>query len=168
MHLKEPGMHEDWKFHHVGIVVRDKDKAIEFYQALSIGPFSSFVGPSGLTVTETKVRGKAAGQSFLECSTALGGSRFTVIQPLEGGESVYNEFLEKKGEGLHHIAFIVDDLDKEIHSMTEMGCSVIQSGTIMQNGKVRSKYCYFDTDKVGGTIIELVGMVDKGVVPGVV
>jgi methylmalonyl-CoA/ethylmalonyl-CoA epimerase len=161
-------MHEDWKFHHVGIVVRDKDNAIEFYKSLGIGPFTSFVGPSGLSVTETKVLGKAAGHSFLECSTALGGSRVTIIQPLEGGESVYSEFFEKKGEGLHHIAFIVDDLDKEIASMAKMGCSVIQSGTVMQNGKARSKYCYFDTDKVGGTIIELVGMVDKGVVPGVV
>ena len=79
----------------------------------------------------------------------IGGLVFEVVQPLEG-ETPVKEFLEKKGEGIHHLGFFVDDLDKETAKMAEKGFMVSQSGETPD-----VKWVYFDTDAVGGVVIEL-------------
>jgi len=79
----------------------------------------------------------------------LGGVGFEIIQPLKG-ETVYTEFLEKKGEGVHHLAFGVEDFDAEVADMKKRGFRIVQTGAM---GNVR--WAYFDTDKLGGMLIEL-------------
>ena len=66
------------------------------------------------------------------------------------GETPVKEFLEKKGEGIQHIGFFVDDLDQETAKMAERGFTVTQSGELPN-----VKWAYFDTDAVGGVAIEL-------------
>ena len=145
-------MQENWKFHHVSVIVRDMNKAIEYYQSLGIGPFPPLIGPSGTTpLTEKKVRGKPMDYN-IDLRLAEGGVgqiQFEVIQPLEG-ETPVKEFLGKKGEGMHHLGFFVDDLDKETAKMAEKGFMVSQSGETPG-----VKWAYFDTDRVGGVVIEL-------------
>jgi methylmalonyl-CoA/ethylmalonyl-CoA epimerase len=63
------------------------------------------------------------------------------------------EFLEKRGEGIHHIGFFVDGLDRETAKMAEKGFKITQSG---ETPEVR--WAYFDTDAVGGVVIELMQM----------
>jgi 4-hydroxyphenylpyruvate dioxygenase-like putative hemolysin len=76
---------------------------------------------------------------------------FELIQPLKG-KSVYSDFLEEKGEGFHHLAFIVQDLDKEVADMKNRGFKVIQTGA-----RPKSRWAYFDTDRIsGGCVIELI------------
>jgi 4-hydroxyphenylpyruvate dioxygenase-like putative hemolysin len=87
--------------------------------------------------------------------SGFGGLKFEIVEPLEG-ESIYKEFLDKKGEGIHHLAFVVDDLDAEIAKMAERGFKVIQTGQT-----ARGKFAYFDTDKVGGVVTELVQFVSQ-------
>jgi hypothetical protein len=79
----------------------------------------------------------------------LGGIGFELIQPLKG-ETVYTEFLEKHGEGLHHLAYGVEDFDAEVEEMKKRGFKVVQTGAMAS-----SRWAYFDTDKVGGMLIEL-------------
>ncbi len=101
-------MQENWKFHHVSVIVRDMNKAIEYYQSLGIGPFPPFIGPSGTTpLTEKKVRGKPMDYNIdlRHAEGGVGQIQFEVIQPLEG-ETPVKEFLEKKGEGMHHLGFL--------------------------------------------------------------
>ena len=59
----------------------------------------------------------------------MGGIGLELIQPLKG-RSVYGEFLEKKGEGIHHLAFMVEDLDAEIADMEKRGFKVVQTGAM--------------------------------------
>lgn len=151
-------MHQNWKFHHVSVVVRDMKKAIEFYQSLGIGPFPPLLGPEGtVPLTGKTVWGKPADWE-LDLRHAEGGVGdlvFEVIQPLEG-ETPVKEFLEKKGEGIHHIGFFVDDLDQETAKMAEKGFTITQSG---ETPTVR--WAYFGTDKVGGVVIELMQQISK-------
>ena len=63
------------------------------------------------------------------------------------------EFLEKRGEGIHHIGFFVDGFDRETAKMAEKGFKITQSG---ETPEVR--WAYFDTDAVGGVVIELMQM----------
>ena len=145
-------MHENWKFHHASVMVKDMDKAIKFYEALGIGPFPPTIGPEGVPLSGQTVRGEKSDymMDLRYAEGGVGGLKFELVQPLEG-ESIYKEFLEKKGEGIHHIAFTVDDLDTEIAKMAERGFKVLQTGQTS-----RGKFAYFDTDKVGGVVIELV------------
>lgn len=143
-------MHKNWKFHHIAVIVKDMNKAIEYYESLGIGPFPPFIGPEGtVTLTEKKVRGKPVDYQIDLRQAEVGGLTFEVIQPLEG-ETPVKEFLEKKGEGIQHIGFFVDDLDQETAKMAERGFSITQSGE-----SPRVKWAYYDTDKVGGVAIEL-------------
>ena len=145
-------MHQNWKFHHVAVIVKDMEKAMEFYKSLGIGPFQPLIGPEGTVIlTEKKIKGKPADYDIdlRHAEGGVGGIAFEVIQPLEG-ETPVKEFLEKKGEGIQHIGFFVDDLDQETVKMAERGFTITQSG---ESPKV--KWAYFDTDKVGGVSIEL-------------
>lgn len=137
-----------WKFDHVGAVVKDLDKAIEYFQSLGIGPF--IANPSKVA-TDRKVYGKPANIKLKGAEAHLGPIKFELIQPVEG-ESVQKEFLMNKGEGVNHIGFIVDDLDKEVTKLEEKGFKVISSGKIPPSGG----FAYVGTNKVGGVVIELI------------
>jgi catechol 2,3-dioxygenase-like lactoylglutathione lyase family enzyme len=145
-------MHKNWKFHHVSVVVKDMDKAMEFYKSLGVGPFPPLIGPEGKV---TLVNKTAMGQDsdyeidLRHAEGGIGDLAFEVIQPLEGDTPV-KEFLNKKGEGIQHIGFYVDDLDKEATILAEKGFKISQSGE-----SPAVKWAYFDTDKVGGVSIEL-------------
>ncbi len=145
-------MHQNWKFHHVAVIVKDMKKAMNFYQSLGIGPFPPLIGPEGkVTLAEKKVKGKPSNYEIdlRHAEGGVGGIAFEVIQPL-AGETPVKEFLKKKGEGIQHIGFFVDDLDRETAKMAEKGFIITQSGE-----SPAVKWAYFDTDKVGGVSIEL-------------
>ena len=72
------------------------------------------------------------------------------IQPV-AGESIQKEFLKTKGEGIHYLGFIMDDLDKETTKLVKKGFKVINSTRTAQG----HRSAYFDTDKVGSVVFEL-------------
>jgi len=147
-------MQKDWKFGHVCLVVKDMDKAIRHFETLGVGPFPPFIGgPEGMALTERTYRGNTSDydMDLRLCRGGMGGLDIELIQPLKG-KSIYNEFLDEKGEGVHHVCYNVEDIDKEIADMVKAGFKVIQTGGIKG-----VKWAYFDTDKVGGMITELGG-----------
>jgi len=145
-------MHQNWKFHHVSVVVRDMEKAIKFYEALGIGSFPPLLGPQGKVPLGNKtLHGKPA-EWELDLRHAEGGVgdlTFELIQPLEGDTPV-KEFLTEKGEGIQHIGFFVDDIEQETAKMAEKGFKITQSGETPT-----VKWAYYGTDAVGGFSIEL-------------
>ncbi len=145
-------MHQNWKFHHVSVVVRDMAKAMKFYEALGIGPFPPLLGPQGKVslVNKTLHGNPAAWELDLRhAEGGVGDLTFELIQPLEGDTPV-KDFLEKKGEGIQHIGFFVDDMEQETAKMAEKGFKITQSGETPT-----VKWAYFGTDAVGGVSIEL-------------
>jgi len=136
------------QLHHVGVVVRDIEKAIEYLSSLGIGPFEPhYPDPPGV---EKLLRGKPT-QYKLEMSNAkMGHVNLELIQPVER-ESIWKEFLDSKGEGIQHIGFIVDDLDKEVEELTKQGVKVLTSGKWPGGG-----FAYLEIDAIGGMIIELI------------
>jgi len=82
------------KFDHVGVIVRNMDKAIDYYEALGIGPFVSSKGPPPYN---RKVYGKSADDvKNLRMVAQMGPIKFELIQPVSG-KSVQREFLGKHG-----------------------------------------------------------------------
>ena len=145
-------MHQNWKFHHVSVVVRDMAKAMKFYEAMGIGPFPPLLGPQGkVSLVNKTLHGKLADWELdlRHAEGGVGDLTFELIQPLEGDTPV-KDFLEKKGEGIQHIGFFVDDMEQETAKMAEKGFKITQSGETPT-----VKWAYFGTDAVGGVSIEL-------------
>ena len=140
------------KIHHVGVIVRDMDKAVEYYQSLGLGPFK----PSGalvgeVTIAEGMYRDKPYTAKTIIRKAQVGGIELELLQNAEG-ESLDKEFLESRGEGINHIAFVVDDIDKDVDKLVKKGFDVIFRIKFQEGGGC----AYFDTSKIGGVLIELV------------
>jgi len=136
------------KVDQVGVIVKDMDKAIEYYQDLGIGPFK----PMGTIAVDRRVYGKPADNvKNLARIAHLGNVELELLQPISG-ESIQRQSLERHGEGIDHLGFFVDDIDKETARLVEKGFKVISSGKYVGGGG----FALFDTDKVGGVLFELV------------
>ncbi len=73
----------------------------------------------------------------------------------ERGETIYKEFLDKHGEGVHHIGFFVDqDHDRACNALIDEGFPHTQGGPILGENR-DGRFDYFDTEKKLGTTIEL-------------
>ncbi|MFN8091612.1 MAG: VOC family protein [Vicinamibacteria bacterium] len=80
---------------------------------------------------------------------------FEWIEPLRG-PSVYEEHLDHHGEGFHHLAFDVPDMDAAIAAWDALGAKVVQSGAWGSKGKKGSgRFAYVEADAPGGVTIEL-------------
>jgi methylmalonyl-CoA/ethylmalonyl-CoA epimerase len=130
----------------VGVVVKDLDKAVERLSSLGIGPFTPMLLPPD---AEQWFRGKPLDAKFRISGARLGEIILELIQPVEG-ESPHQEFLDSKGEGIQHIAFAVDDLDREVAKLTKQGVSIQLSANLRD-----VRVAYLDLG-VGGLIIELI------------
>jgi methylmalonyl-CoA/ethylmalonyl-CoA epimerase len=134
---------------HVGMVVRDMDRAIERFTALGIGPFKPRILPAENRET---YRGKPffPSERVTIQITQIGNVELELIQPIDGA-SPHQEFLEKKGEGIQHLGFMVDDLEKEVNHLTGEGSSIILTSQFKNGGGV----AYLDLG-VADLIVELV------------
>jgi 4-hydroxyphenylpyruvate dioxygenase-like putative hemolysin len=115
------------------------DKAVDYYQSLGI------VNEATDRVTMEGKKAKLIGR-FIHIGSLL----LELWQPVRG-ETVQQEFLDSRGEGINHIAFNVDDLDREKAKLAEKGIPVVFS--------VRDEegyMAYFDARKFGNILIELI------------
>jgi len=126
------------KIDQIGIVVKDMEKTTNFFEkTFGIGPFLIFE-----TSTET-TKGKIG-------VLQLGEVQIELIQILKG-ETIHTNFIDKGREGLHHLAFFVKDLEKELAGLKKQGIGVVERGEIFGY-----KYAYLDTEKSIGITFELV------------
>jgi len=151
---------------HIGIVVKDLDKAIEYYSSVfGLGPFST-------DVYELKgflYRGKPA-DARVKAAIAYSGRIFIELVQVLEGETAHTEFLREHGEGLQHIAFPVRDLDAALAELAKEGIKPIMhyGFTIEQpvrpdsdkssdttNRMFQVREAYLDSGETGGTVIQL-------------
>ena len=136
----------------VGLVVRNLNKSLESYANIfGIGPWQIYTFQPPL-VTDMTVHGKPASYRMRIALTMLGPVMLELIEPLEG-ENIYQEFLDNRGEGVHHIGCYTDALDRGVRALEGSGIRVLQSGRFAGGG-----YAYMDTEKSLGIILELIQM----------
>ena len=94
------------KVFQIGVMVRDMDAAMAYYESLGIGPFKE---RQGVGATERTLYGKPADDMRLRVSTAsLGPVEIELMQPV-AGQSIPAEYLDRYGEGINHLAFRTED-----------------------------------------------------------
>ncbi len=130
-------------------VVRDVNKVAAFYERLGFG---------GMPVDHNiSVNRNYRGQPG-KFEMYLGWWHwpevtFEWIQSL-AGPNVYEEYLGAHGEGFHHLAFEVTDIDRAIEDLKSKGAPVSQSGG-WESPKSKGRFAYLDTDPYGGVTVEL-------------
>jgi len=139
------------KLGQVGIVVRDIDETISYYkEAFGIGPWAVFTGEP----VECVERGERITFKGKMAMAQTGRVELELIQILEG-RSFHSDFLEERGEGIHHIGFFVNDFDERMAAVRDAGIEVLHQGLLKQMG-LTIKYAYLETTTIGGVIIELI------------
>ena len=131
---------------HIGVVVRDAEKAIEYLSSTYKLSRSQIVGDYTPSNEEL-----LAGKDFkVKVATAeMGSMKLEFLEPLNE-ESILAQFLRERGEGLHHIAFSVSNLDEVIAKLKAQGVEMLVGGRVEG-----LRWAYMDTSgKPGGIITE--------------
>ena len=136
----------------IAIVVKDIHAAMEAYQqALGWGPWNVYEHkPPALH--HTHLHGKEQDYTMIGAETHVGPIVVELIQPGEG-PSIYKEWLETKGEGLHHIACMAhtqEESDEVKERFAAMGAEPMMGGRIGET----IEYYYLDTEPLLKVIIE--------------
>lgn len=126
------------KIEHIGIAVQDLEKSNELFGKIFGKPAykSETVETEGVTTSFFKV-----GPNKIELLAAT------------NPESPIAKFIEKKGEGIHHIAFEVDDILKEVERLKSEGFTVINE--IPRNGADNKLVVFLHPKSTNGVLIEL-------------
>jgi len=133
----------------VGVVVRDIERAIDAYSQVFGMPRPEIIVSAEPDIADTRYRGEPTDAQAKLAFFDLGQVTLELIQPL-GGPSTWQDHLDEKGEGMHHIAFSVDDTDQSVASLQSKGINVIQQGNY-EGGM----YTYMDAESTLGLILEL-------------
>ena len=92
-------------------------------------------------------------QGVEEAMIAIGGSNLQILQPLTA-ESAVGRFLSKRGEGLHHVAFAVPDIDAALEHLERTGTQLVDHEPRIGGGGHRIAFVH--PSAFGGTLVELV------------
>jgi catechol 2,3-dioxygenase-like lactoylglutathione lyase family enzyme len=130
-------------------VVRDVKKVGRYYERIGLGGLSVERNIS----IDKFYRGNAGMFEMYLGWNRFGDVPFEWVEPIQG-PSVYHEFLKRHGEGFHHLAFNVKDLDDAIASLKGKGAIVSQSGG-WDYPNSKGRFAYIDTEPYGGVTIEL-------------
>lgn len=124
---------------HVAFAVADLDAAVRHYQSAW-----------GLSLVHREVVGD---QGVEEAMFALGQSFLQLIAPTSPASTVA-KFLERRGEGLHHIAYRVDDLEAELAAAPGRGLRLIDKAPRAGGRGTRIAFLHPATNH--GALVELV------------
>ena len=109
----------------IAIAVWDLEAAAQnYWNILGIGPWKAYLWEPPL-VYDREYYGKPSWAREKIALVRVGNVQLELVQPVEG-DSIYRDFLLKHGEGLHHINFLVDDVDETTAMLTEQGFPRIQ------------------------------------------
>jgi methylmalonyl-CoA/ethylmalonyl-CoA epimerase len=124
--------------HHVAIVVEDLDQALTFYR-----------DALGLEMTErAEMPEEGVEMAFLP----TGEGEIELVRPLDA-ESGVGRFLQKRGEGLHHLCLRVDDIDAAVARLRAAGAQLLSEGAQLRDDGTR--YIFIHPRSAHGVLLEL-------------
>ncbi len=124
---------------HVAIAVSDLDEAVERYRArYNVEPL---------------YRETVESQGVEEAMIPVGGSFIQLLRPLSA-ESPVGRFLERNGEGLHHVAYAVASIDIALAHLKAEGARLVDDSPRVGGGG--TKIAFVHPTDLAGTLIELV------------
>ena len=131
-----------YELHHVGVVVANIDAAVEHYATLG------FVGGDRFAMEE---------QGVIAVTYRAGPGYLELIQPTDPKGAIAR-FMQKRGEGMHHVAFRVNDLQATLDHLAAAGIRLIDPTP--RRGAHGWRVAFIHPESCHGVLMELVD--DKG------
>ena len=125
--------------HHVAMAVEDLDEAVETYRRLY--------------GAEVEYRGLIEGQGVEAVYLRLGSGRVELLAAL-GADTPVGRFLARRGPGMHHVAFQVDDVAAAIEELADAGANVID--TVPRPGLGGHLVSFVHPESAHGVLVEVV------------
>jgi catechol 2,3-dioxygenase-like lactoylglutathione lyase family enzyme len=136
------------------IIVPDIEEATKnFYEKFNIGPWHFYTYGKPLVKRMTR-KGKPTEYKMKVALSYIGSMRIELIEPLEG-DTVYKEFIEKHGYGIHHLGILTEDMQKSIKEAKEAGIEMTMDGAGFGPDD-DGHYAYLDTEDLVHTTFELI------------
>jgi methylmalonyl-CoA/ethylmalonyl-CoA epimerase len=126
------------KIEHLGIAVKDLEKANDLYAKL--------LGQPHYKIEE--VSSEFVNTSFFK----VGDNKIELLEPTSE-QSAIAQFIAKKGEGIHHIAFEVENIKEEMERLQAEGFTLINQEP--KRGADNKWVCFVHPKSAGGVLIEL-------------
>ena len=127
------------KIEHIGIAVKKLSESIPLFEKLLNSPCYK---------TEA-VESEKVNTGFFQ----TGDSKIELVEAYAPGSPIH-KFIEKRGEGLHHIAFEVEDIEEEIERLKNEGFTFINE--LPKEGADNKMVCFLHPKQTNGILIELV------------
>jgi methylmalonyl-CoA/ethylmalonyl-CoA epimerase len=124
---------------HVGIAVSDLDRGIELYE-----------GTLGMTLVHRETVEEQGVEAVL---LDIGDGHIELLCPL-GPDTVVGKFIDRRGEGLHHVAYRVGDIDAALASLKSQGVELIDAEARV--GIRGSRVAFLHPRSTGGVLTEIV------------
>ena len=151
---KEPPVFPIPDIAQICIIVPDIERATEIYwKRFGIGPWHFYTYGKPLVKRMTR-NGKPAEYKMKVALSYMGNMRLELIEPLEG-DTVYKEFVEKHGYGVHHLGILTENMQDSLQKAAECGIAMTQDGAGFGPDD-DGHYAYLDTEDLIGTTIELI------------
>lgn len=134
----------------IGIVVRDIDRtAVELARTFGV-PVPEIRQSSGHEPHRAQYRGRPIETRPRLAFVQFGDTQIELIEP-DDNPSTWREFLDTRGEGVHHIAFFVSGINEHVAALDAMGLPLVQRGEVPGG-----YYAYLDAGPALKTIVELI------------
>jgi catechol 2,3-dioxygenase-like lactoylglutathione lyase family enzyme len=135
----------------IGYVVADIAKTVAYCrEAFGIAPW--------LVLDQRPdpcMQGKEPAHPLLAIGLAYAGSMQIELIQVKEGDSIHLRHLQEPESRIHHLGFMVQDLDRRLRDYERMGIGILQQGTI-RNAGITVKYAYLDVADTAGIIVELI------------
>lgn len=125
--------------HHVGVAVADLDEAVQTYERLFGGRLEH--------------RARVEDQGVEAASMRVGDSRIELLAAL-GDDTPVGKFIAKRGPGMHHLAYEVDDVASALAELAAQGAELID--TVPREGLFGLEVAFVHPDSVHGILSEVV------------
>lgn len=126
------------KIEHIGIAVKELAKADEVFSKLfNQQPYK-----------KEAVESESVTTSFYQ----LGESKIELLEATDPNSAIY-KFIEKRGEGIHHIAFEVKDIEAEIERLKGEGFQMIHD--VPKDGADNKRIAFLHPKSTSGVLVEL-------------
>jgi methylmalonyl-CoA/ethylmalonyl-CoA epimerase len=126
------------KIEHIGIAVKDLNSSIDIYQKL---------------LNTDCYKTEQVASEFVNTAFFKTGENKVELLEATAPESAIAKFIEKKGEGIHHIAFLVDDILAEMERLHKEGFVLLSDSP--KKGADNKMVCFVHPKDTNGVLIEI-------------
>ena len=141
------GQRENGSLYHIALAVNDLKEAEKLYSEIV-----------GLKITHREEIPEQGVRATMMQPASETGTAIELLEAIDSSSPIA-KFIEKKGEGIHHICFYVDDIEKVLGELKEKGVRLIDEQPRV--GAYNSKVAFIHPKAMNGVLVELAQLADN-------